>query len=243
MTSAQNINPQRARLWLPLDGQWVEGGLRVGRNVGRASGYAAYVRMGDGTTTTTFPTQIVGSRGVRLDGGDYMRVPLDFDRDQAFTIAVLTTSPLSAAGWLAATYDSATARGVRFGSTGSRILTAGIYDDGGRSITVTSAANVIPQGNMLRMYCLSYNGGLAPGSLTMSIDDVVVNGVGAGTALASSISSGRDMLVGARWNAAAPTEIMAASSILWVGEYPTVLWAYEKRLLKARVERELRAGA
>jgi hypothetical protein len=176
---------------------------------------------------------------VRLDGTDYMRVPMDFGYDSPFTIAILSDSPLAAASWLAATYDSATTRGIRFGTTGSGALVGGMFDSAGGSITVTSANNYVPTDRQKRLYCLSYNGGLTAGGLVMSIDDVQVPVTYGGVGLSSSVSSGRDLLLGARWNAATPTEILAACSILCAAEYPTVLNPYEKRLLKARMMQEI----
>jgi hypothetical protein len=180
---------------------------------------------------------------MRLNGSNYMRVPLDFDRAQPFTIAVFAATPMAAASWLAATYDSATLRGVRFGTTGSRQLVGGIFDDGGRSITATSLANVIPSGSMPHLYCLTYDGSSNAAGLELSIDDLTVPSAGAGTPLASSISSGRDLLLGGRWNAATPTELLAnGSSILWAGEFPRPLGAFERRLLRGRIMREVRVG-
>jgi hypothetical protein len=238
MSSAQEIVVSRARLFLPLDSQYDVAGVRSTRNLGMATGAPANATVGNGTVSSTFPTQMANSRGVRLDGGDYMRVPLDFTYNEPFTLAILTNSILPAASWLFSTYDSSTARGIRFGSTGSGALVCGIYDDGGRSITLTSANSYLPTDKQIRLYCFSYNGGLSPGSLAMSIDDLVVPAVGAGTALASSISSGRNLLIGARWNAATPTEILAACNIYCVASYPTVLDSYDKRLLKARMMQE-----
>lgn len=210
------------------------------RNVGGMPGAPTYVRLGDGHTASTVPNQRTSSRGISLDGGDYVRVPMDFEYNEAFSISVLTDSIMPAASWLAATYDSATARGIRFGTTGSGALVAGMFDDGGRSITLTSANNVIPTPKQPRLYTLSYDGSLSSAGLTMWIDDQPVTAAGGGTALASSVSSGRDLLLGARWNAAAPAEILAASNIFCTSEYDTVLDSYELRMLKARMMKEMR---
>jgi hypothetical protein len=212
------------------------------RNLGGMPGAPTYVRLGDGHTATTIPAQRTSSRGVSLDGSDYLRVPMDFEHNEPYSISILTDSILPAASWLAATYDSATARGIRFGTTGSGALVAGMFDDGGRSITLTSANNVIPTPKQPRLYTLSYDGGLSAAGLTMWIDDQPVTAAGGGTALASSVSSGRDLLLGARWNAAAPAEILAASNIFCTSEYDTVLDSYELRMLKRRMMQELRVG-
>jgi hypothetical protein len=210
------------------------------RNVGSYPGAPSYVRLGDGHVAATVPTQRASSRGVSLSGTSYLRVPMDYEYNEPFTISILTDSILPAASWLAATYDSATLRGIRFGTTGSGALVAGLFDTGGRSITLTSANNAIPTNKQPRLYTLSYDGGLSAAGLTMRIDDMVVPAVGGGTALASSISSGRDLLLGARWNAATPTEIMAASNVYAAASFDTVLDSYEIRMLRAQMMREVR---
>ena len=213
----------------------------ITRNLGSAPGAPTYVRMGDGQTPTTFPTQRTGSRGVRFDGGDYMRVPMDFTYDAPFTIAVLTDSRLSAAGYFAATYDGPSNTGMWFGSAGSGAIKLEIFDASGGSIRITSANNYLPTDNQPRLYCATYNGGGSPGSLSMFIDEVNVPVSSLGTSISGSISSGKDMLIGARWSGASPTNIMPACNMYCVAEYPTVLDSYDRRLLKARMMQEIHA--
>ena len=210
------------------------------RNVGTYPGAPSYIRMGDGHTAATVPNQRSSSRGVSLSGTSYVRVPMDYVYNEPFSISILTDSILPAASWLAATYDSATLRGIRFGTTGSGALVAGLFDNGGRSITLTSANNAVPTHKQPRLYTLSYDGGLSAAGLTMRIDDMIVPAVGGGTALASSISSGRDLLLGARWNAATPAEIMAASNVYAASSFDTVLDSYEIRMLRGQMMREMR---
>jgi len=69
------INPERSIVFLPFDGQHSQdvGGTptQVCRSLSKVPGSLDYARMGNGTTSSTFPTQLA-PRGVYLDGGDYV---------------------------------------------------------------------------------------------------------------------------------------------------------------------------
>lgn len=85
------LDPQFASVFLPMDGQYIEGGERRIRSLSRRTGALNYAICGDGSTSTTFPTQLPG-RGLRFDGGDY--VDLDWAvggvlDTQTFTVAAL----------------------------------------------------------------------------------------------------------------------------------------------------------
>jgi len=99
MFDLNKLDPQYALVHLPLDGQYVEAGERRTRSLSRQAGALDYARMGDGHTSTTFPTQLPG-RGLRFDGGDY--VDLDWAAGgvldtQTFTVCALVQPSTPAA--------------------------------------------------------------------------------------------------------------------------------------------------
>ena len=70
-------NAQYGVFFLPFDGQYVNAsGNQVVRNLGKVVNFSEDAICGDGTTSSTFPTQLPG-KGLSFDGGDY--IDLDWE--------------------------------------------------------------------------------------------------------------------------------------------------------------------
>jgi len=66
----QEIDDSKALLSLPLCSNYEdEGGDQVTEDIGNTN---STIKLGDGTTVSTFPTQLAFSHGMSFDGGDYL---------------------------------------------------------------------------------------------------------------------------------------------------------------------------
>jgi len=69
-TYTQEINPIRSDIWLPFRNQYTEAGIKVTSSFGGQTDIQT-LQLGDGTTTSSFPTMI-GDKGFRFLGNQYV---------------------------------------------------------------------------------------------------------------------------------------------------------------------------
>lgn len=89
--SLADVCCQKALLWYEGGPQFDVNGVQKTANLGCAPGAPKLLTIGDGTTASTFPTQLVGKHGVSFDGGDYIDTGIvdPFERTDAFTLVVV----------------------------------------------------------------------------------------------------------------------------------------------------------
>lgn len=70
LSYSQQINPIRSQIWCPFKEQHTELGVKVTNSYG-AQSHIRYMQLGDGSTSSTFPSMI-GSKGFRFNGSQYL---------------------------------------------------------------------------------------------------------------------------------------------------------------------------
>jgi hypothetical protein len=227
----REVTPENALLWLPFRSQYDVAGVRVSDNLGKATGAPATVTMGDGTTSTTFPTQLSGG-GISFDGGDYVDttyVPI-FTYNTPFTFAFVMRKNGQMPGTdsnIFATSDAAQSlKGMMVPQFGPYAVTW-LYQTGTYYYKITHSDRLL---RPLDAYVVVYD----PTALFRLRS--WVNGVETGIyGLANSnadFNSGKSLLIGARHNGAAKTAYSPAGvQVLFAACFPFALTPTQARYL------------
>lgn len=101
MSWLKDLSPQNALVWLDFRSQFDRNGLRIIENAGKLATSPSVIICGDGTTTSTFPSQLVGSRGIGFDGGDYVKFTLSAPGPNWTAISLCNQKTIGTADWLA----------------------------------------------------------------------------------------------------------------------------------------------
>jgi len=132
-----NVDDGIALLSLPLRSNYVAtGGTRVTDNIGRAGGT---VTVGDGTTSTTFPTQLA-PKGMSFDGGDYLEASTAIvPATGAFSVAALVTiDSVAATAGLCGQYYDVIGERFAFGINSTNVF----FQIGGTALNYTYGTNI-----------------------------------------------------------------------------------------------------
>ena len=201
MTTVQAIQPKDALLWLELDSQYTDGsGNRVIKNYGTYPGAPATVKCGDGTTSSTFPTQLSGRHGVSFDGGDYIDTGIvdPFERTDKFSIFILFSFSGSS-GYIATTYDIAQdGKGISQYLSSANNLGLRIQSSSSNLIGIGGTNFLIP--NMYTTLATTYSGSSIAAGVSNYINGTLLSGTTSNDNLTATIKNGKSFLLGARHN-------------------------------------------
>lgn len=199
--SLADVCPEKALLWAEFRTQYDLAGVRVTDNLGRAVGAPKTLQLGDGTTASTFPTQLVGRRGFSFDGGDYVDTGIidPFERTDRFTLFVVTSAMTSINGQILVTYDSVLNSGIRIINNGANTISIYIQD-GGYYIHKYNAGVVTPAVSTI---ALTSNGSSTAAGISTYYNNIPGLFLTANDILTSgTIKNGKSFLIGARHNGA-----------------------------------------
>jgi hypothetical protein len=216
---------------LPLRTSYTDGsGNRVTRNLGTAPGAPATCTLGDGVTSTTFPTQ-VSPHGMSFDGGDYIDTGLiaQLEYNTPFSLSFVAETPTTAPC------------GV-FGNVDGTESGVGLW------MNTTSGQGYFRLRNGATQVAWAPAGAFKPGcidchTVTWNGADTMTwhrNGASIGTnvaAFALSVNTGRKYQIG-RFYAHAVTQAWT-KRIFRFAVYPYVLTPSQVGILHARYMREL----
>ena len=207
--SLSDVNPSSALLWADFKTQFDVNGVRKCNNLGRYPGAPKYLTMGDGTTASTFPTQLVGRHGISLDGGDYIDTGIvdPFERTDRFTIAVVCSALVD--GNLCDTFDQAVAyRGFGINMTGG-VLYHYIISNYGTSNMLYRA--VTSNAKPIVSYIDTYDGSSTRVGHNIYYNANLVTTGNLVDMLSSTIKSGKSYLFGAWHNGAAKGSLLTGN--------------------------------
>ena len=203
--SLADVNPNNALLWGEFRTQYLLNGLQVTDNLGRYPGAPKTLLMGDGTTVSKFPTQLVGRRGLYFPLHSWVdtRIIDPFERTDKFSIFVVFSNGWTS-GALIGDPDTVTALVNGIGifindATSLGNFIRGHYSDStidknfasGNNILVNSTA-IVYNGNSNASGLFSYfNNILHPEGITFNN-------------LSSTIKTGRAILIGSEYNGSTP---------------------------------------
>lgn len=247
MATIKEIFASDALLWLEFGGQYTDSsGKRVIDNLAQRGDAPKTVQCGNGVTSTTFPTQLAGKRGVSFDGGDWIDCGLidRFERTDAFTLFIVTTMNTAATGYHAffESMDQAQSyRGINFGQFPSSDFTFNIISTYptnvisgsvsaatlGASARTTSSKALVCTGNSLVSGCTMYQDAKA-----------FAPAVGSNT-LSSTIKNGKPILIGGRHNGAVIITNMLFGTVHFAAIFPLAATALQIQNLHKRVMRRI----
>lgn len=198
------------------------------KNIGSLGGYAL---LGDGSTTTTFPTQKT-PHGMSFDGGDYLKVDagigplLTLSMPFTFSVLMYDDKGLSdTTGYsIGGTWDTAQSKGILFYKYPSASYGPGVRIGSSSGNFIEARGNEAPPGTHL--YTFTYNGSGTFEGLRIYIDGKLSSWINGSTGtLGADIVSGKGVILGARWNgAASPHQFLTSGKrILDVSIYPVAL--------------------
>jgi hypothetical protein len=176
---------ERPVINLPLRSNYEDGsGNRVTENKGSADGTAT---LGDGTTITTFPTQL-SPHGNSTDGGDYLDLGTcpTTNTNQIFTIGGLFTLVAGAYHPLISSSNASTA-GFELRMEAGAVY-AYIWSSSGNYEGRYTATNYL---NGKHTIFVTYDGSLAAAGMTIYVDgeEITSTPASAGTLIASAITN------------------------------------------------------
>jgi len=214
------------------------------KNIGSLGGYAL---LGDGSTTTTFPTQKT-PHGMSFDGGDYLKVdagigPL-LTLSMPFTFSVLMYDDkglFDTSGYsLGGTWDTAQSKGVLFYKYPSTSYGIGVYIGSSSGNFLEARGLEAPPG--IHLYTFTYDGSGTFAGLKIYIDGKLSSWINGSTGtLGSDIVSGKGVILGARWNgASSPHQFLTSGKrILDVSIYPVALTPVQVKVLYESLKKTL----
>lgn len=198
--SLADVNPSRAILWYEGGPQFDVNGVRKTANLGQAPGAPKLLTMGNGTTASTFPTQLVGRHGVSLDGGDYIDTGIvdPFERTDRFTLFTVT-SQCTTAGYLISSVDVAQSyRGIAVtwaSTTMSDVYLINVY-----SSNAAITRSPVTEHRSLLSHCVTYAGTSLISGIKTYGNAVPVAANLQFDSLSATIKNGRSVLIGAHHN-------------------------------------------
>lgn len=205
-------------------------------NIGSLGGYAL---LGDGSTTTTFPSQL-NPHGMSFDGGDYLNIDmgigplLTLSMPFTFSVLMYDNKGLSdTTGYsLGGTWDTAQGKGVLFYKYPSTSYGPGVLIGSSSGNFLEARGKEAPPG--IHLYTFTYDGSGTFAGIMIYIDGKLSSWINGSTGtLGSDIVSGKGVMLGARWNgAASPHQYLTSGKrILDVSIYPFVLTPVQVKML------------
>jgi hypothetical protein len=163
MSWQKDILPQNALVWLDFRSQFDRNGVRVIENNGKLATSPSVVTCGDGTTTSSFPSQLVGSRGVNFDGAvNNKRVNcgayLMLGNNQSFTIVSVYKASAGNVSLLSSVDSGTLVGGIQLLIGGGYDVVFSLYGNGTtNSIRLRNSANDCKLG-IIQSIITTYNG-------------------------------------------------------------------------------------
>ncbi len=208
MATTKEVFPSDAILWLEFGGQYVNGaGKTVIDNLATMGNAVKTVQCGDGTTASTFPTQLVGKRGLSFDGGDYIDTGIvdPFERTDKFSLFVaVSLQSVATIGSYLSTSDTAQSNKGIFTYPYSNNKKMYVF------LTSQSTTNEIDYYincnlQSFNTFCVTSSGSSLASGIKV-YDNAIVGGSSGGTDnLTSTIKNGKPFLLGARHNGVSKT--------------------------------------
>ena len=202
MATTKEVFPSDAILWLEFGGQYVNGaGKTVIDNLATMGNAVKTVMCGDGTTSTTFPTQLVGKRGCSFDGGDYIDTGIidPFERTDKFSIFVVYYRSTIDATTLIGTCDlDQDFKGIIIqefdGNSPVSFQAAESYSSSHVTLVKTPITN-----RLINSYAVVNNNALRNSAISIYINTVIqTKTVFSDTLTSGSIKNGKPFILGAR---------------------------------------------
>jgi hypothetical protein len=201
LRALNDVNPANAYGWYEFRTQIDINGSRKVENLARHPLAPRYATLGDGATSTTFPSQLIGRHGLVFDGGDYVDLGLTdvFERTNAFTLFVCCQINPANTYALISCEDVAQAyRGIGMTVT-SNLIALSITNGAGNQAQVIAPA----VGNSLSTFCATYDGSSSTSGMRLYRDGRALTVTSTANTLTQTVKSGKPFLVGARHNGAA----------------------------------------
>ena len=185
---------EQCLLFLPLKSSYTDSsGNRVTENKGTALGT---VKLGNGTTPSSFPTQLVPS-GMYFDGSDGLTSsiidPVEYN-EPFFGGMVYNGSPVSTNNAWMSTYNSTTSKGFEFRVQNSIGWLIQVIST--NYIQAYSTSSYLLKG--LHSVMFSYDGSASPNGLSIYLDGVSLSGLSRSGSIAGTIKNGQPIAIGAR---------------------------------------------
>ena len=190
---------ERCLLFLPLKSSYTDSsGYRVTENKGTALGT---VKLGDGTTSSSFPTQLTPS-GMYFDGNDGLTSsivdPVEYN-EPFFGGMVYNGSPVSTNNVWMSTYNSTASKGFEFRVQNSIGWLIQVVST--NYIQAYSTSSSLLKG--LHSVMFSYDGSASPNGFSIYLDGVSLSGLSRSGSIAGTIKNGQPIAIGARLTGAA----------------------------------------
>jgi hypothetical protein len=197
------------------------------------------VKCGDGITSTTFPTQLSGRRGVSFDGGDYIDIGnINYIiPTKSFTINCLVNNQnlYGNTVFLAGDYDSSTIKGWFISFTSDNKVTL-IMAENASNIFYYGAPTSTKFPNGGGLVSVTYNGSTSNPIMLFYNDGVYLPSSSGKFGTPISTLSGRNSLLGARWNSTTiERQLPANSSIKYFSILPFAASPLQIKNLHRRV--------
>lgn len=175
---------------------------RVCDNLAKYPGAPRYLTLGDGVTSTTFPTQLIGKHGMSFDGGDYIDTGIvdSFEINSKFTLFIAT------AGAQACCFGNYNVPAYGYGLNdlaGGGILYGHLYSSIPNLVRVYTSR----QGSGIRTAAMTYNGNLVYQGINLFLDGFAAPiTVAASATLTGTLKNGKSILIGTLHNNATKTQ-------------------------------------
>lgn len=211
----QEVKPENTIGWLPLRTSYNDGSNQVTPNLGILDD--ANVHLGDGSTSTTYPT-LLENNGASFDGGDYIEFVTALDYSAGFSFFCLFNVDDLAADrtLLAGTFNASSMVNIQVDTTG--ILQSAFYNGSalfGASSTVAGSG----------WHSVGFVKNAAENSPTMYLDGVLQTGTtiaainGAVGMYLGQRTDGSDKLVGDMKFPIVTTQEFTETQVKWLHDY------------------------